>query len=375
MKRFLTIVSFLPLSALAQGLPSVTCTASKSPLFRSNETLELTVKGEFPVGSDQAPAEIKYLDPETGIEKSIAMSVAGRGKSRRWGCVFPPIRISWGADKKVLRDNTIFDRTKGQDMKLTTHCRYSEGDIASNREVNEVIIKEYMIYKIIKSFGLPVFDVRLAKIQYVDNDNKTKVQGMGFFMESNAQLGDRCGLTHAKRDEVAEAVGEKMNKQLHVPYLFSRLISDARDFVLDYIGGHNSEPFYDSLKVTRVVVPYDFNDSGQVSSGIVPHWTFSPHWDFWFDRLRRGPFERGGYLLSISEEEKQAWTTNVIAQARQLIAKQEEVLTMIQQSPLQPASKDQFTKHVQMLIREFQRIVDDRATTPAEIPQHPPGVG
>lgn len=353
------LILIVPFTSLAAGnWPEVSCKQSESPVFQSNDVLEISLKGDFPVSDSANPAEIKYLG------KTIPVALASRGKSRAT-CEFKPIRISWDKNKE-LKKGTIFENTKGQDMKLTVHCRYTEGTIAQNQDANEVIIKEYMIYKILKTFGLPAFDVRIAKVQYFDRNDKPTVEGMGFFIESSAQLADRCGLAHAKREETKEAVGPNMNKQIYIPYLFSRLITDASDFILEYDGGHNSEPFFKlnadptAKKVTQVVVPYDFNDSGQVNSGVAPYWSFSPRWDYWFNLLRKGPFTRDGSVTALTLDQQKLWTEGIIEQAQQLVAKKDDVMKLIDESPLQQTSKNEFRAHVDMLIKQFDKLISEK---------------
>ncbi len=364
---FVTLLLSPWVASAAELWPEISCGPSQSSLFQSTEPLEISMKGNFPV-DDLKAAEIVVVDALKAQPKTIPISVERRGKSRGNGCQFKPIRVVWGEKQQELRKGSVFEGTKGQDMKLTVHCSYSEGTIADHQSENEVIIKEYMVYKILKAFGLPAFDVRLTKVQYKDPEGKQKVEGFGFFIESSAQLADRCGLKHVKRDEVLDAVGPTMNKQIYLPYLFSRLITDARDFIVEYDGGHNSEPFVDAAKVTQVIVPYDFNDSGQVNSGIAPYWSFSPSYDYWFNLLRQGPFTRDSGITMLNSVEKELWTSGVIEMAKRLIAKRNSVHSMIDDSPLLKESKNDFHAHIDMLIGQFQKIVDDNATPIESIP-------
>lgn len=361
MKMFLATILFAPFMALAQShLPQLSCELSKTSVFKADNVLEIKMKGKFPA-SDMSAAEIQYQDQQSSTEKSIPVNVSRRGKSRGWRCDFKPIRITWGEDQKNLSKNTIFENIKGRDMKLTTHCSYTKGTIEENKDINEVVIKEYMIYKILKAFGLPAFDVRLTKVQYIAEDNTPQVEGMGFFIESSAQFADRCGLTHVQQNEVFNTVSD-MNKQIYILYLYARLISDAKDFMVD--AGHNSELFFKAnkeqveSKVVQTLVAYDFNDSGQVNSGIAPYWNFSPAWDNWFDLFKQGPFTRDGYLsANLTSEEKAAWTEGLVEQAKLLITKKSAVIKVIEESPLQSDSKKQFIEHVKMLVKQFKKMV------------------
>lgn len=361
MKISLLSILFIPFIGFAQSeVPKTSCKASPTPLFQNDELLEIKMEGSFPASSESKSAEIQYVD-KNNTEKSIPVMVTKRGKSRGYRCSFTPIRITWTEDQKDLSRRTIFKNIKGRDMKLTTHCKYTSGTIEQNQETNELVIKEYIIYKILKAFDLPAFDVRLTKVVYTDKDNSSEVEGMGFFIESSSQYADRCSLSHANQAVAREAFGN-MNKQIYIPYLFARLISDARDYVVEY--GHNSELFLaekqekSASNVAQIVTPYDFNDSGQVNSGIAPYWNFSPDWEKWFNLLKEGPFTRDGYLSPrLTSEEKAAWTAGLAQQAKQLVAKKQAVLNVIDNSPLSSESKKQFKAHIEMLIKQFKKII------------------
>lgn len=352
------MLMLLPTLAFANPTwPKVTCSDSDVPLFQSEEVLDLTFKGTFPVNAEQLPAEIDYVHPTNRIEKVIPVKVVQRGKTRGWSCPFRPVRIIWNENKELLQE-TPFENVRGTDMKLVAHCRYTAGTIEENEEANDVIVKEYTVYKILKAFGLPVHNVRLTKIQYADKENKPTVEGYGFFLESNSLVAHRCGLTHAKPEEIPVVAGASMNKMIYIPYLFSRLISDARDFIVE--SGHNSEPFYDANKATQLVVPYDFNDSGQVNSGIAPYWNFTPDLETWFGRLRKGPFTRDSYEVQLTPEEQKTWKTGIAEMAKILIPKKKQVLKAIDEAPLAEKSAEQFRKHIDDLMEHFEKIADGK---------------
>lgn len=351
--------------AAAPTWPEVSCQQTKVPLFQSSQTIEIELKGTFPVSEDKTPAEIKYRSADS--EAIIPVDVAQRGKSRL-SCPFRPVRIFWGENRDVNVQGTIFEHVKGQDMKLTTHCRYDQGTIAEHTEDNEVILKEYVVYKILKAFDLPTFDVRLAKLRYTDASDRLTTEGYGFFIESDAQLAKRCDLEHVKSEDVVAAV-QAMDKQIYIPYLYSRLISDARDFMVEYEGGHNSEPFWTLEKITKLVVPYDFNDSGLVNSGIAGPWTFTPTTAAWFNLMRAAPFTRDSDRIPLADDlEMTAWKNNMVSMAELLLPRKSAVLKVIDESPLQEESKELFRAHIEMLMGQFEKIIADGATPDPNIP-------
>lgn len=339
------------------------CKPPRSPLFQTDDVLDLKIKGPFPLtnkvwgdGAKGVPGEIIYTHTD-GQEKKIPITLAARGKSRTYVCKFQPVRILWVDDKD--RKGTIFDKIKGSDMKLTAHCDYTTGTIAQNEASNEGVMKEYWMYRLLEFMGLPSFKVRPLKVQYVNNEGADVVEGKGFFIEPSPAFGQRCDLAHAKRDEISTAMNS-MDQRNMIPYLIGRLIVDAKDFVVSM--GHNTEPFMTSDKKARIVIPYDFNDSGNVFAGQYRNWTFKPDFPEWFDLLWEGPFSRDKYTSPyIGNENLPIWRKAVLDQAKMLMAKKAETMEFVNQMTLLPASKQVISDHLTNVFLQLQRTIDREA--------------
>ena len=121
------------LAVILAGLSPAICA---SPLFESDEVLELSITG--PLSLLLAEKERETARPfalrANDIEQLV--NVRTRGKSRKRVCDFPPLRLEFYAD---INEQTVF---KGQgELKLVTHC-----DDRESSEKN--LLEEYLAYKI-----------------------------------------------------------------------------------------------------------------------------------------------------------------------------------------------------------------------------------
>lgn len=239
-------------------------------------------------------------------------------------------------------------------MKLTVHCGYDSGSIAEHQKANELIFQEYALYRIIRAVGLPTFETRLVKAHYLNPDGTQKVEGMGFFIEPDAAFGARCSLDHAKGQIAgAQAAFAKMDSRVLIPYLMARLLVDAADYVVD--DGHNSQFFLDAAGETRIIVPYDFNDSSLVASRGFPD-GFRPYEAF-FAKLRKGPFNKRGEVTQLTAEDQAKWTKSLLAIAKKVMARKDQAFQVFASLPLQPETKENFATHLERFFGQLQGLI------------------
>lgn len=178
----------LPLKRFAWGCLSATLThwanADVAALFADDTVLELQL--EIPV------RELKKID--RGEERAgvlrladgapLDVQVSTRGHARRETCKsMPPLWVNF---KKKQLENTPFE---GQDkLKLVTHCRDSD-------RFDDLVVSEYLNYKILNLMTDASYRVRLARITYFDAaDDRNQGPRFGFFIEHKKQLSERLGL-------------------------------------------------------------------------------------------------------------------------------------------------------------------------------------
>lgn len=309
----------------------------------------------FPYGDHQT-AEFKNTDEPNSPR--VKVDIRARGKSRR-SCVFPPIYVQWNKEL-TEKKGTVFHGLKGQDLKLSTHCFYTNSKNEQDAKAfDDRVAHEYALYKILKAFGLPSYNVRLAKILYKDPKNADKnFSAPAFFIEPHAEVAQRCHLTHIKKDQI-NAVMAKSDPRVYVPYLLARLIVDARDFYVthSYWPGHNSEPFMGSDGFAKLVLPYDFNDSGILSAQFIAGWSFDSNLKTYIDLLKQGPFTRDQSLdPKLTDQQKLEWQAELRSSILELSGKLQAVNDYIDSLPLLPESKEKTKNYLSNLFSKLKEI-------------------
>jgi hypothetical protein len=172
-------------------------------------------------------------------------------------CPFAPIRLNFD---KLQTKGTLF--RKQDKMKLVTHCRNS-----SNR-YEQLVLKEYLVYRIMNALSDYSFRVRLLRITYVDSDTPGKQQvSYGFLIEHRDRLAKRLDLGHigVKSTTVTALLSEYTNLVSMFQYFvantdFSHVAGEPNDDCC-----HNSELFARRGEA-YYAVPYDFDMAGMTDA-------------------------------------------------------------------------------------------------------------
>jgi hypothetical protein len=233
-------------------------------VFRSDDVLEVTITGPLRTlmreRSDETdlPGTISYVD-DTGATVQVDVGLRTRGNYRRQMrvCPFAPIRLNF--DKSDTK-GTLF--RKQDKMKLVTHCRNS-----SNR-YEQLVLKEYLVYRIMNALSDYSFRVRLLRITYVDSDTPGRQQvSYGFLIEHRDRLAKRLDLRHigVKSTTVTALLGEYTNLVSMFQYFvantdFSHVAGEPNDDCC-----HNSELFARRGEA-YYAVPYDFDMAGMTDA-------------------------------------------------------------------------------------------------------------
>lgn len=237
--------------------------AGPDPLFASHDLLEVTLSGPFrTIARDndekqqERPGTLTFSDA-TG-EHTVPVRLRARGKSRRVRdvCTFPPIRLNLA--KKDVK-GTLFH--KQDKLKLVAYCKTSDS-------FEQLVLKEYLAYRILSLLTDTSFRVRLMRVNYVDTDRKDKVTTKpSFVIEHKDRLARRLGLELMAVAKVAPSTHDPASAAL--AELYQYLISNTDfSFVVGPSGEeccHNAVLFADADgKVSPV--PYDFDVSGLVNA-------------------------------------------------------------------------------------------------------------
>ena len=243
-----------PVPALAQGGPDAT-PQEPAPLFADDSVLEFTLatdlrllKRERGQVSNDRPAELTWAsggDP-------IALQVRTRGnfRLRRSTCRdMPPIRLNF---KTGDMDGTVFE---GQDkVKLVTHCR-------NNERYEQNTLQEYVVYQLYQLLTERSFQVRLARITYVDTSGgDDDVTRYAFLIEDEDALAARLGGVMLEPPSV-HPLDYELHPMLMLSF-FQHMIGNTDWSALQF---HNVKLFRDA-ESRHFGIPYDFDWSGFVNA-------------------------------------------------------------------------------------------------------------
>jgi len=253
MKKFKGfLVVCLTLSAVlaqAQKIDSV-------KFFTEESIVEMTlstdiVKMQREKGEDVfQPATVSLrLSDNTVIEEPVA--VAPRGHFRREFCNIPPIMV----DFKTTGSPRLSPLGK---LKLVIGC-------GTNGNDEQLLLREYLVYKIYNLLEEKSFRVRLMKVNYTDTRGKVRpFSQYAFLIEDDKDMARR---NNCIKKTKAQFLTEGTNRELMTKVaVFEYMISNGDWSVPN---NHNIRLIFD--KETEgafpYVVPYDFDHSGFVNAG------------------------------------------------------------------------------------------------------------
>lgn len=249
MKNFICFGLLLLVAISAQSQ-----SANVTPLFQDQQALQLKLTSSIKDikkktnDSTYLPAQL-YVRNAAGGWDSIAIEVRARGIFRRKNCYFSPIRIKV---KKEAAKGTILEGNKS--LKLVMPCENS-GD------KNELVMKEYVAYKMYEHVSPYHFKTRLANLTFIESDGKKSKthELVTFLIEDDDLVAKRF---NAKIMENLNLHPLRLADTSSVKHdLFQYMISNI-DWSTTYL--HNAKIM---LQGTNRYIPlcYDFDMSGFVN--------------------------------------------------------------------------------------------------------------
>ncbi len=195
-----------------------------------------------------ATVSLKLTD-NTVIEEPI--TVAPRGHFRREYCNIPPIMVDFSSPASPRLSPL------GK-LKLVIGC-------GTNGNDEQLLLKEYLVYKIYNLLENKSFRVRLAKVNYTDTRGKVKsFSQYAFLIEDDKNLAKRndC-IKKAKVQYQTESTDRELMTKVAV---FEYMISNGDWSVPN---NHNIRLIFDKYNAAALpyAVPYDFDHSGFVNAG------------------------------------------------------------------------------------------------------------
>jgi len=233
-------------------------------LFASHTPLLVTIEAPLSTLMTERPDD-EYLEGtfsftgDDGTAHTLNLKLRTRGNYRREAehCDFPPIRLNF---RKAQVADTVFD---GQDkLKLVAHCK---NDVPY---FDQLVLREYMAYRILQVMTENSFRVRLFRINYVDTEGSKPMTRLGFVIEDNDDVAERNGMEVAKSKDITHY--DLDPQQENLVNVFQYLIGNT-DFSL--VKGepnksccHNSELMTASEWGPFIPVPFDFDFAGMVNA-------------------------------------------------------------------------------------------------------------
>ncbi len=248
-----SILSFAN-SAIAADTPK--------PLFASADVITMTLSGPLSgISRDRGAKSVPGLLKVTGASPEtlpVALSTRGMVRRLKQTCSFPPLSVVF--TEKPAK-TSIFHKQKR--LKLVTHCQSPERN-------QQYVLLEYAAYRLYGALTPESFNVRLANIDYVDEDGRPIITRLGFFIEEIDDVARRNGqkrlrgAKHISPSQLDPAAAARFA-------VFQYMISN-----LDWAMTVNA-PGLDCCHNSRLVgakgstaglitIPYDFDYSGLVDT-------------------------------------------------------------------------------------------------------------
>ncbi|MEZ4963142.1 MAG: hypothetical protein R2830_25185 [Saprospiraceae bacterium] len=181
---------------------------------------------------------------------TLPVNIRCRGKFRRMKCSFPPLKLKFKKSDLAAHGLNEFN-----ELKLVTHC------LDEKEKSKELILREYVVYKLYNILTPYSFRVQLVKVTYINTEKKgKKLKGWGIVIEDEEDLAHRMG--GEKIDKMGIPVDSLDPFQEKVVSLFQFMAGNADWSILL---NRNIQSVLMPMG-TYFTVPYDFDYSALVSA-------------------------------------------------------------------------------------------------------------
>jgi len=252
MKISLLLTAILLYTALilqihAQAIDKVTFFESDSILHAKLSTnigklVQSRLKPEY------IPATFSCTMPDSNISEKVR--IIARGNMRRKTCSLPPVKINFHNET-----SPVFN-TLGS-LKLVSGCFLNDyGD--------QLVLKEYLIYKIYNLLTEKSFHVRLLDLSLEDENGKRKPSSQhAFLIEDEKALAKRNECKAVSYAQINPGYADR--SQMNLVSIFEYMIGNT-DY--GFTVNHNTILIQSKADSTSkpFIVPYDFDYSGLVNA-------------------------------------------------------------------------------------------------------------
>lgn len=226
-------------------------------LFENDEALHINLHADYVSLLDDVSekrvyhaARLSVINESSAfIDLPIKLKTRGHFRLRKQTCNFPPLRFKFEDDNTK---GTIFHGQKK--IKYVSHCQNFK------KHYEQHTLEEYLIYKMYNIFTDYSYQVRLAKVNFIDTNRKDTLQRYGFFIEDKAHLEDRLGLRSLQFKNIKQY--QVLRSNILVLSLFQCMIGNC-DWDVSRL--HNVDLMSVDEHSLPVAVPYDFDWSAIIS--------------------------------------------------------------------------------------------------------------
>ena len=252
-----------------------------APLFADNSLLEVSIEAPLTSLMTERPDEeyfngiFRFIATD-GTELALDLKLRTRGNYRRQEehCDFAPIRLNFRTRQVV---GTVFS---GQDkLKMVTHCENG------NPRYEQLLLREYLAYRILNKLTKKSFSVRLMRVNYIDTEGSKPMKKLGFVIEDDDDVAARNGMRVIKTGDITS--DDLDEEQQNLVNLFQYLIGNTEYSLFrsepnkdcchnaDLMAVHEDGPY--------TPLPYDFDFAGIVNA---PYAQPNPRYDLQTVRQR-----------------------------------------------------------------------------------------
>jgi hypothetical protein len=254
----------VPLAIIVTAVLTLQDAAARSladPLFESHDILKVSIIAPIEKivrersTEEFAPGTLRLVGSD-GSTSDFDIGIRARGNFRRENCAYPP---AWLKFKKSQVRGTVFENQKR--IKLVVHCERSP-------RFEQILLREYLAYRMLNELTDNSFRVRLLRITYVDiNDDAERPPRYAFLIEHKKRRAARLERKSLNVERTTVSALDPV--QLNLTAVFQYFIGNT-DF--SPIAGepgqsccHNYVLLGDGENPV-LPVPYDFDQSGFVGA-------------------------------------------------------------------------------------------------------------
>lgn len=265
-KAILFIGTFLllcltPSSSFAQKTTPIEVGPTLFKNFQRDDILKMTIKTNTKqlVGKkfkeEWQPLTLSF-DNKSGESVEWTAKTRARGNIRKQVCYYPPLKIKF--KKKWLAANDM--DSSFNDLKLVVGCK--KGDF-----YGELVLKEYLIYKLYEELTGVSFRTQLAEIEFIDTEDKWKpFTTYAFFIENQDEMATRLNARCAKPKRLRSKYiyAEQLDKMNLFQYMIGNTDWSA-------IVSHNVRLIKCNDYPLPLPIAYDFDYAGLVNAPYAVH--------------------------------------------------------------------------------------------------------